>query len=541
MPQFTNTKEQDAVIDYEGSLVAIAKPGSGKTSVLSQLIQKQLPTLPDFKGVIAISYTNKASDELKKRSTRGGINTKCSFFGTIDRFCDSEVIIPFLPHIWGLPDDEITVSKISDLPEAEQEQFSSITENTVSLEMLDENIDAIRSYYKKGMLFLEANGALAQFVMRNSKACRRFIQTRYSHIIIDEYQDSGLEQNELFLMLHKLGLVAVAVGDPDQSIFGFSNKDSKYLLSLPQNDEFRTFPITRNHRSHASIINYSLRLLDENAELLPSDEIRVFHKRCNGGSSSISSWIQSVIADLVKEYDVGCPSKIGILGRSSRTCEEINASLSLKHRYFQSHPLETHLSLWSKIFTSLLFYRFGQPISAQDIIDDSRSRVSGSQLREARKLIKSVRNIEDDRLKEHLEEVACLLLPKAKSEEALAVLQDTNIADLSDFFSPAADDEIQLMTIHKSKGLEFDIVFHLDLHEWVLPAKRPSDDGNFDNAKYTSLEQDRNLHYVAVTRARKACIFCTSSSRTNSRGSSSRTSLSEFLALDFLKTLRTQL
>lgn len=120
MTQIINTKEQDAVIDYQGSLVAIAKPGSGKTSVLSQLIKKILPDLPAYRGVIAISYTNKASDELKKRSTSSGVDIKGSFLGTIDRFCDSEIIIPFLPHLWGIPDEEISVTKISDLHEDEQ-------------------------------------------------------------------------------------------------------------------------------------------------------------------------------------------------------------------------------------------------------------------------------------------------------------------------------------------------------------------------------------------------------------------------------------
>ncbi len=315
MPEISPTKEQEKIISFDGSLVAIAKPGSGKTTVLSKLIKRKLPDIPSHRGVIAISYTNKASDGLKNRSTSGGIDIKASFFGTIDKFCDSEIIIPFLTHLWGRPEEEITITKISNLPKDEQEAFSGITENAVSLDQLEEHLGAIRSWYKKGILFLEMNGALALFTIENSPACQRYLRTRYTNIIVDEYQDSGLEQHDLFLKLQSLGLTAIAVGDPDQSIFGFSNKDSKYLLSLAKKEKFKTFPITKNHRSHPSIINYSLKFLDEKAELIETDEIRVFHKHCAGNTASIGAWISKCIPQIVDKYDVEKFREIGILVR----------------------------------------------------------------------------------------------------------------------------------------------------------------------------------------------------------------------------------
>jgi len=57
----TPTAEQKKAIDYPGSMVIIAKPGSGKTFVIAEKIRSILPVLPDYRGVIAISYTNKAS------------------------------------------------------------------------------------------------------------------------------------------------------------------------------------------------------------------------------------------------------------------------------------------------------------------------------------------------------------------------------------------------------------------------------------------------------------------------------------------------
>src|SRR5688572_1120505 len=111
----TPTKQQELIIDAPGSLVIVANPGSGKTFVISEKIKLILPTLIEFKGVIAISYTNRASTELKNRSLKNGINPKASFFGTIDKFCISQIIVPFAKQLFGLPKAEILVAKRRDL------------------------------------------------------------------------------------------------------------------------------------------------------------------------------------------------------------------------------------------------------------------------------------------------------------------------------------------------------------------------------------------------------------------------------------------
>ena len=54
------------------------------------------------------------------------------------------------------------------------------------------------------------------------------------------------------------------------------------------------------------------------------------------------------------------------------------------------------------------------------------------------------------------------------------------------------------MTLHKAKGLEFDIVYHLNLNEWELPKKK-IEDNDFDHPIYPTWNQDLDLHYVGVT------------------------------------------
>lgn len=538
MSELVPTPEQTAAIDYPDSLVAIAKPGSGKTFVLARKIQNVLRTLPEHQGVIAISYTNKASNELRKRTTANNVNVKASFFGTIDRFCLGEIVIPFLAQLWGMPASEVAILRWRDLPNEEKAEFDDLQENQVSLEDLVKHSASLKTCFLNGQLFLEASGALALFTIKNSQACRRYISARYSHIVIDEYQDSGLEQHALFLELHSLGLTAVAVGDADQSIFGFSNKDSRYLLELAKHDGFKTFPITFNHRCHPSIINYSMRIIDERAALIQTNDIRIFYKSCTGNAAAIAKWIDSVLPNVMATYSVTKAKEIGILVRGGASGTLVDDALTLKHRYFQNHPLEDHFSLWSQLFAQLLTYRYDEQHAAQTVIDRFSMGLKEKEIRAARGLIKKLRECSEADLFSQMEATAALLLPNARKEEPLAILNGSRVCDLARAFSPAAENEIQMMSLHKAKGLEFDVVFHLDLYEWSLPAKIPGPGNDFNNPVYSSLQQDLNLHYVGVTRARKACFLCTSTSRINSEGIARNGRPSEFLGMNNLSALR---
>ena len=98
-------------------------------------------------------------------------------------------------------------------------------------------------------------------------------------------------------------------------------------------------------------------------------------------------------------------------------------------------------------------------------------------------------------------------------------------------YKPLNDNEVNLMTLHKSKGLEFDLVFHLNLHEWVIPSKNIIN-GDFNNCYYPSWQQDLDLHYVGITRAKKACYMIVNNRRIGSKGYIVAGRDSEFLTLN---------
>jgi len=89
------TDEQLYAIKEKGNSVITAKPGSGKTFTVIEKIKMISETLYDHQGVIAISFTRKASHELSTRAKKKRVPTKQSFYGTLDAFYISEIIIPF--------------------------------------------------------------------------------------------------------------------------------------------------------------------------------------------------------------------------------------------------------------------------------------------------------------------------------------------------------------------------------------------------------------------------------------------------------------
>lgn len=115
-----------------------------------------------------------------------------------------------------------------------------------------------------------------------------------------------------------------------------------------------------------------------------------------------------------------------------------------------------------------------------------------------------------------------------------SVLADEKMLDT---YRPITGDEVLIMTLHKAKGLEFDIVYHLNMNQWELPIRKIVNN-DWGQPLYPTWEQDLDLHYVGVTRARKACYLITSTLRHNGDGVIKKSVPSEFLELNGVETLR---
>lgn len=494
------TTEQKIAIDYSQSMVIIAKPGSGKTFVISEKIRNILPSLPDYKGVIAISYTNKASDELKKRISKNGCSIKSSCLSTIDSFCLSEIIYPFLPHLWGIP--QVPYEIIDKKNQFKGRDNITVIDSAPTKNDIVLNEFFLKDYFvQKGYILVEFIGALALYVLHNSIACRKYIKSRYTHVFVDEYQDADQNQHEIFLTLQELGLIAVAVGDASQSIFGFAGKKADFLLSLPNHSAFANFVISYNHRSHPSISNYANALISKNPILLECDKMFVYEKRCIGDEASICEWIDKSLPQIMECFQCDSLSKIGILTPTNKISHQIGAMLKTPSKVFSAHPLEEQQSLTANLLSRLLYFYFDHSITLEEFIDSHYGECDRTLRVETRKILREFRKVDSAELISQTLKIAETLATFSIIEREFEILKNDCYDNIKEFFSPFSSEQINIMTSHKSKGLEFDIVFISHLYEWIVP------NGN------EMTDQAKNLHYVSITRGKKACFLCHSTQR----------------------------
>lgn len=531
------TEEQEKIINCDGNIVVLAAPGSGKTFVLSEKIKKTLKKeeLLDYNGVVALSFTRKASSNLKKRSLAYGLPKKNSFFGTIDSFCLTQIIFPFGYSLLGYPSKELEILNLGDLDSVQKEEINSYIKSQTSLsKILNADLTIFRKLFQEGYIAINSIEYLALRIIFHSKACRRFLKARFKYIFVDEYQDVDEIFHNIFLEMLNLGLRGMVVGDIDQSIYGFANKSSKYLLELISLDQFNTFRLTTNFRSHPSIVEYANKLLRESFKI-NNKEKRVCFFRVEGDERTIAAFIDRYVNALCKKFEVKNLNDVAILVKNDQTLKLIDSALKTSHRKIVTTELEKDINPRSQLYALLLRYLYNNSLNFQSIIEEFveyelLSILKRTELNEVKRTIVRIPNTDPSLLVVSFQKISEILfsnLPEGNSKKIL--LKTLSNPDELSSYRPIANNEIQLMTLHKSKGLEFDVVFHLNLDDWVLPAKKPTG--------YINKEQDLNLHYVGITRARKFCALLSSTQRTRN-GLSISSAPSEFLYRNGLERQR---
>lgn len=498
------TEEQRDILRHKGNVVVTAKPGSGKTYTIVEKIARVIPDLPEYKGVIAISFTNKASDELKKRCNQRCADTKRSFFGTIDKFYISQIIIPFSSHITGnVTKYDIIGSEDID----ESSKYAPLLEESFASKKYDLLIEGLQ----EGKIFLKYTGETALYILEDVPGAMQYIKARYSHIIIDEYQDCGEIQDKVFIKLVENGVTGIAVGDIYQAIYGFTNRFPKYLIALMKRDDFAHFELSKNHRCHPSISEYSLCLFGA-SKTVPSEK-RVFKVDISGNERNIAAAIDKYLDKIKDKYSIVRNNQIAILCRSNSTASKMGENLRTPCKIFKETVLDKDNSEWGRFFRDLISARFDESIFAVDYAEQLFSEeLEPKKYRKALALCQSIfSNSFDDfcNAEDKITELAGMVYTQKETEATLNNLHLV-ISDPQQLknYVPARENELNIMTLHKSKGLEFNIVFHMDMYKWIIPNEFGDE---------SSVQQDLNLHYVGLTRAKDACYIMKGTSRFRSR------------------------
>ena len=505
------TNEQVEIIEEQGNLVVTAKPGSGKTYTIVEKIIDISKNLLSYQGVIAISFTRKASQELELRYKRKNIESSNHFFGTIDKFYISEIIIPFAKLLYGKGEPLEVKDSLDAYPK--YKELKKLRENRTNEGL----VKLLKESLQEGLIFLEISGETALYILNEVPQCLIYLKARYTHIFIDEYQDCGEVQHDIFLKLVNNGIKGIAVGDLDQAIYAFSNRFSRYLLSLIGADDFTHLEITRNHRCHKSISDYSLELMGIKRENIDADK-RVFKVNVVGSDEDIICAIENNLEELKKKYNLSKNSDFAILCRSNGTARRAAEFLTIDNKLFVDTALDKVPGSWAILFNDLLSSYYLNQINEVTVLDFVSKYVNEElnykEFRKGLKLVDKIFKLNESEFKNNLNEfceIARLVYPEQKDERVFKMLKEIlNNDEALCSFKPASDNEINIMTLHKSKGLEFKCVFLLDLYRWILP---PEGDRVSDEDYIQAL----NLHYVGVTRAIEACYIMIGDQRYRAR------------------------
>lgn len=541
------TAIQRNIIECTGNTVVMASPGSGKTFVISEKIKKILgdDALLNYQGVIAISYTRKASGNLKQKTLVDGVWSKNSFFGTIDSFCLTQIILPFGRFVIGHSSCDVVPVAYNDLNNEQRDGFKWIIKGHPPYESISyPTWEMLYDLYTEGKVMIESLELMALHILKECPACRKYVKARYKYIFIDEYQDADEYTNGIFMELLGLGIIGNAVGDANQSIFGFAHKSSKYLMALEQHPDFTAFRLARNFRCSIPIVNYSNRLMDKNCALIDTDEEGVELISVDGAEERVALYIDKYIKEDCDKNCVTNMSEVVVLVKNKRTQELMNQYLNTPHRVIESTDLDADLNPRSRLYGLLLQFYWDATMRFMTITDEfmdyeALTENERNRLKEIKDDIKSVSIAEiEDELPKLFKSVGDIILPGFEEGKAKTHLESV-LANkgMLDTYRPITGNEVLIMTLHKAKGLEFDIVYHLNMNQWELPFKKIVN-GNFDNPLYPNWNQDLDLHYVGVTRAKKACYLISCSQRHTPDGKIKKSQPSEFLYINGVEKLR---
>ncbi|MHC4396470.1 MAG: ATP-dependent helicase [Planctomycetota bacterium] len=291
------TESQSKAISHrDGNLLIIACAGSGKTEVISRRLAEIVREGIGRESIVAFTFTERAAGELKARTRKHleeiipddpGIGDM--YVGTIHSFC-LQLLKELKPEYrnFDIIDEEqqaaFLASNFYDLGLAALRQehdlrwFDTVRRfrNTLSILYLnnvatedipDENLKrSVAEYYEKlknwPMWFLDFNLIINELIhlLKSNKKIRDKVQSKFKHVVVDEYQDIDPRQEELIQLLVGNGAQLCVVGDDDQAIYGWRGTDITNILTFEERYEDVTqIDMVENFRSTHVIVEVANR------------------------------------------------------------------------------------------------------------------------------------------------------------------------------------------------------------------------------------------------------------------------------------------
>ena len=304
-----NPQQREAVLHVNGPLMIIAGAGSGKTKVLTTRIAHLMANGVDSFRILALTFTNKAAREMKERVEKilGDGEARNLYIGTFHSVF-ARILRTEAPRI-GYPtsftiydtDDAKSVLKtvINELnlddkiykPNVVYNRISAAKNALVTAEeyasdfgLMQEdaraNRPAISQIYSAYAKRCFKNGAmdfddlLLQFylILKHHPDALHKYQHKFSHILIDEYQDTNPAQYEIIKLLGAMHENVCVVGDDAQSIYAFRGATIENILLFRKDyDDVKVVKLEQNYRSTKAILNVANQVIGNNKGQIPKE------------------------------------------------------------------------------------------------------------------------------------------------------------------------------------------------------------------------------------------------------------------------------
>jgi len=297
-----NPEQLAAVTLPHASALILAGAGSGKTRVLTTRIAWLLATgQASPLSILAVTFTNKAAKEMLTRlSAMTPVYTRGMWIGTFHGLCNRMLRVHYrdanLPQLFQILDMQDQLALVKRMYKAhgiDDERFPSrqlqsfigdakekgLRPNQV--EAGDEFTRRLIEHYALYEAMCQREGVVdfAELLLRSyellagNERIREHYQRRFSHLLVDEFQDTNVLQYRWLRLLAGPDTAVFAVGDDDQSIYAFRGANVANMQHFERDfgsteNPVRLIKLEQNYRSHGHILDLANALIKNNATRL---------------------------------------------------------------------------------------------------------------------------------------------------------------------------------------------------------------------------------------------------------------------------------
>lgn len=561
------TPEQEKAVTFPDTLCLTSCPGSGKTRTIIAKLQRCIDEVRDTPRKIAcITFTNAGVNEIESRLRLygdGADNELCEV-STIHSFCLNYVLRPYahlVPHLkenWDVitSDDEWFTALVKELTTKYSikatlvDRFDGLQRQFPDKLPTDSGLPqpAVVEFFQRADA--EGKVTLGDIVFYSAKLVKdnNFIASalasRFAWFIVDEFQDTTVAQAILLYEVFKLGRSKLFfVGDPNQSILGFAGGTPQLMGQFATSVKANTdHSLTGNFRSSTLVVKHAELLCPSKPSMVAVGEHKDFHippsyVHCAssidgifdhflpaldavniplGKAAVLAPWWVDLLL-LGRELRKRQIPIIGPGARPYKRSHEFTLLSEALSAYLMEQDADSAAAIQKALFMTLSNVAEVKP---SDIYRYNGRRIIFRLILAAKEILKKHEGIKEWLL---LSADACetilieeeLLTPGHKgvfTKSAAAMLADMvkydvdvqNMAAVELGMIAVPKDCVNLITMHQSKGREFDAVAVICVHEGRVPHFTSTTQAEFDEAQ--------RLLYVAATRAKKLLMYFTDKS-----------------------------